>query len=206
LETARIGGLLRPYLGGRELTPSQLDKISTYIDILMKWNERMNLTSIRDPQQIVRRHFGESLFAATELLAPNASQTLIDVGSGAGFPGLPMKIYAPELNLTLVEAHSKKNTFLREIVRSLELSEVEVYLGRAEEYPRKAELVTMRAVEKFEVVLPVSSRLAEEGGRLALMIGRGQVAAAQQALPGVWSEPVTIPESADRVVAVRRSG
>jgi len=205
VDSARIAELLRPYLGERELTAAQLLQISTYINILTKWNEKTNLTAIREPEEMVRRHFGESLFAAAAWLEPDTAIHAIDVGSGAGFPGLPLKIYAPQLRLTLIEAHSKKNTFLREAIRALGLSGVDAYLGRAEQYDRKAELVTLRAVEKFESMLPVVGGLVEEGGRLALMIGSSQAAAAKEILPGAWADPVALPDSEGRVLLVRRA-
>lgn len=203
LDTVQINELLSPFLAERELSPTQLNYISTYIDILMRWNERTNLTSIRDPQEIVRRHFGESLFAAIRLLEPDSTATVVDVGSGAGFPGLLLKIYSPQIRLTLIEAHSKKNTFLREVVRSLKLPAVDVHLGRAEQFTGKAEVVTLRAVEKFTEVLPVAANLVGDGGRLALMVGAAQVDTAKECLPGHWSEPAAIPNSASRVLLVR---
>lgn len=205
MEKEYIRELLTPYLGERQLSAEQIDSISIYIDILMRWNERTNLTSIRDPEQIVRRHFGESLFAAAALLEPGDRQAVIDVGSGAGFPGLPMKIFAPKIRLILIEAHSKKNTFLREVVRSLGMSEVEVYLGRAENFPSHGDLVTLRAVEKFKATLPVAARLVAADGRLAMMVGGGQVSAAKSAVPGEWLEPQPIPASLDRVLLVKKS-
>jgi 16S rRNA (guanine527-N7)-methyltransferase len=172
---------------------------------LTKWNERTNLTSIRNPDEIVQRHFGESLFAATKLLESDSTVRVVDVGSGAGFPGLPLKIYAPDVQLTLIEAHSKKNTFLREVVRALDLSGVNVVLERAEQFGGKGELVTLRAVEKFEAILPVAGGLVQEGGRLAVMVGTAQVATAAEVLPGAWQEPIPIPLSTTRVIAVRNS-
>ena len=203
LDIVQINELLSPFLGECALSQMQLDNISIYIDILTRWNERTNLTSIRDPQEIVRRHFGESLFAAIRLLEPDSTATVVDVGSGAGFPGLLLKIYSPQIRLTLIEAHSKKNTFLREVVRSLKLPAVDVHLGRAEQFPGKAELVTLRAVEKFTEVLPVAASLVADGGRLALMVGAAQITTAKESLPGHWSEPVAIPNSASRVLLVR---
>jgi len=83
-------------------------QISTYLDLLIKWNAKTNLTAIRDPEEIVRRHFGESLFAASKLYPddPSAEETLIDFGSGAGFPGVPIKIHAPELHVILIESQN----------------------------------------------------------------------------------------------------
>jgi 16S rRNA (guanine527-N7)-methyltransferase len=203
LDAAQIEVLLKPYLSEYALTANQLDQVSIYIDILIKWNERTNLTSIRNPDMIVQRHFGESFFAAVHLLASDSKITVADVGSGAGFPGLPLKIFAPELQLTLIEAHSKKNTFLREVVRAMNLEGIEVYLGRAESYGRTTDLVTMRAVEQFGTVLPVAAGLVAEGGRLALLVGSSQVVAAAEILPGAWSEPIAVPKSESRMLVVR---
>ena len=96
MEISHIVELLAPYLEGESLSPVQLQQITTYLDGLMKWNARMNLTAVRDPEQIVTRHFGESLFAARHLFPDAvAVSTLADVGSGAGFPGLPIAIARP---------------------------------------------------------------------------------------------------------------
>jgi 16S rRNA (guanine527-N7)-methyltransferase len=116
-----------------------------------------------------------------------------------------LKIYAPDVQLTLIEAHSKKNTFLREVVRALDLSGVNVVLERVEQFGGKGELVTLRAVEKFEAILPVAGGLVQEGGRLAVMVGTAQVATAAEVLPGAWQEPIPIPLSTTRVIAVRNS-
>jgi 16S rRNA (guanine527-N7)-methyltransferase len=203
LDAVQIEVLLRPYLGEHPLTADQLYKISTYINILTKWNVRTNLTSIRDPDEIVQRHFGESFFAAVHLLTQDSRISVADVGSGAGFPGLPLKIFAPDLQLTLIEAHSKKNTFLREVVRALELTSVDVFLGRAEQYGSKAGLVTMRAVEKFESILPVAAGLVSDSGRLALMVGAAQAGSIQEITPGAWDPPIAIPKSDSRFLLVR---
>ena len=153
----------------------------------------------------MQRHFGESLFAATKLLESDSTIHVVDVGSGAGFPGLPLKIYAPAVQLTLIEAHSKKNTFLREVVRALGLSGVTVVLERAEQFGGKAELVTLRAVEKFDAILAIAGAMVAEGGRLAVMVGTAQVATGCEILPGGWQEPIPIPLSTTRVIAIRNS-
>jgi 16S rRNA (guanine527-N7)-methyltransferase len=204
VDTERIATLLEPYIGRGALSAAQLDYISTYVNVLTKWNARTNLTAIREEEDIVRRHFGESLFAAAALLDPGTSITAIDVGSGAGFPGLPMKIFAPGLHQTLVESHGKKATFLREVVRALHLKDVSVVEGRAEGLDITAELVTFRGVEKFEAILVAASKLVAPGGRLAALIGAAQVARAHELLPGEWLEPRTIPGSESRVLAIWR--
>jgi 16S rRNA (guanine527-N7)-methyltransferase len=202
VETARIAELLAPFLGSQSLTEHQLISISTYIDLLLKWNARMNLTAVRSPEQIVERHFGEALFAARHLLTPESAISVADVGSGAGFPGIPLKIYAPNLKLTLIEAQGKKATFLREVARTLYLAELNVFANRADEWGKSAELVTLRAVEKFEDMLPVASTLVSSGGRLALLVGERQSGRAEEILPGNWLPTVSIPESRERVLKV----
>lgn len=184
-----IAGLLSPYITG--LTPTQLDQVSTYLDLLQRWNAHMNLTSVRNPEHIVTRHFGESFFLARQPFIKDAAVTdgvspgAIDVGSGAGFPGIPLKILHPQLTCMLVEAHQKKAVFLREVLRALHL-EADVRSERAEDLARKgtkAGLVTMRAVEKFDSILPIAADLASSNGTLAVLVGSAQTQVAQQLLP-----------------------
>jgi 16S rRNA (guanine527-N7)-methyltransferase len=203
----KIRELLKPFLGQATISASQLDKIAAYFELLEKWQAKINLTAIRDPQQIVTRHFGESFFAAQELFPhPTHRATAIDVGSGAGFPGLPLKIWTPTLELTLVESNNKKATFLREVVRNLKLSETTVLTDRAEQVRDKADLVTLRAVEQFESVLPIAFRLVKPAGRIALLIGSAQVEAAQSAARDFsWEQVLPIPLSRNRVLLVGRS-
>jgi 16S rRNA (guanine527-N7)-methyltransferase len=200
VETAAIAQLLEPFI---ELDETRLRAISTYIDILLKWNARINLTAIRDPNEIVQRHFGESLFAAKHLLEQKWPQTAIDLGSGAGFPGVPFAILAPDIQVTLIESQQKKATFLRELVRVLELRNTRVFSDRAENYEGTADLVTLRAIEKFEQALPMALRLTKQGGRIALMIGSGQVESAKKLGSAVsWYEPMPIPCSSSRELLV----
>ena len=157
LSRARIAELLQPYDPvGDEGLASQL---STYLDLLLKWNARMNLTAILDPEEIVCRHFGESLFVARHL---PRGETLLDVGSGAGIPGLPIQLARPGLRVTLAESRKKKSLFLREAVRVLGVS-AEVWAGRVEDLPtdQKFDIVTVRAVDG------PAAALAAAGGRVA---------------------------------------
>src|ERR1700690_2363985 len=158
MDTARIAELLQPFAGPGTVSPALLEALQRYLELLLRWNARINLTAVRDPEQIVTRHFGESLFAARVLFDTSSPVpvTLADVGSGAGFPGIPIKLYAPEIGLTLIESHNKKAVFLREVVRTLALDSVEVFCGRAEQCGKTAEVVTLRAVERFEQTLPVA--------------------------------------------------
>jgi len=176
---------------------------SDLLDLLRRWNQKIALTSVREPEYIVTRHFGESLFAAARLLQPDSRHCVIDVGSGAGFPGLPLKIYAPEITLTLIESNQKKAAFLKETIRAIGARDATVFAGRAEDCALQADIVTLRAVEKFETVLPVASKLVAAGGRLALLIGSAQVEFAKSLLAGwEWEAPELIPQSSQRVLLV----
>ncbi len=227
MQPARIAALLEPYLAqanDQRLTAANLENISTYIDLLQRWNARINLTAIRSEEEIVTRHFGESFFAASHLF-PRAvedrpaeqstpvqaaerrkklSPTLGDVGSGAGFPGIPIKLWAPEISLTLIESNQKKATFLKEVARALTLTNINIQTTRAESLsPATFDVVTLRAVERFETILPVAAGLVAPGGRVALLIGSPQLAAAQDTLSAwKWQQPQPIPGSQSRVLAI----
>jgi 16S rRNA (guanine527-N7)-methyltransferase len=153
LSNQEILTLLHPYLlSTTQLPPEISAQLSQYLDLLLKWNARTNLTAIRDPQEIVRRHFGESLFAAQHL---GPCPTLMDLGSGAGFPGLPTALLYPALAVTLAESQNKKSTFLREAVRTLNLKNVEIWSDRAESLPpaRHFHTVALRAVDNMPAAI-----------------------------------------------------
>ena len=197
----RISELLAPFLEGETLSDQKLRFISEHFDLLMKWNARINLTAASEPEQILTRHFGESLFAARKLSPMSGS--LIDIGSGAGFPGIPIKILAPDVKVTLVESRQKKATFLREVARTLGLPELEIANQRAEALDLQADVVTLRAVEKFDKSLPVAAAIVKQAGRIALLIGIAQVPAAKLLLPRFsWQDPIPIPQSLSRVVLI----
>lgn len=195
------------------LSETQLQQISAYIDILLRWNTRINLTAVCEPEEIVARHFGESLFAARVLFPmpdhqANAAHSFVDIGSGPGFPGLPIKIWAPVIHATLIESNQKKATFLREVCRSITLTNIDVFSNRAEEFPvGKAQTVTLRAVERFETVLPTAIRLLAPSGRLALLIGEAQIKTADRIAPHIdWGPHIAIPQSDKRVVLIGTVG
>ena len=207
---ADIASLLVPYTehapDGTRVADALLHQISVYVDLLLRWNARTNLTAIRSPEEIVTRHFGESLFAAQQLFPAGNSPpptTLADVGSGAGFPGIPIKLWAPQLHVTLIEAHQKKATFLREAIRTLELSNIEVQATRAEQVTQTFDTVTLRAVENFAEILPTIATRVNPGGRLALLIGTDQIATAESLLSTAkWDKPRNIPNSQRSVVLI----
>jgi 16S rRNA (guanine527-N7)-methyltransferase len=234
MQSSRIAELLDPFLGepdARRLTPDALQHISTYINLLQRWNARVNLTAIRSEEEIVTRHFGESLFAARHLFPGNKNDAgvphfspplrevgtsivgsdittrrtkVADIGSGAGFPGIPIKLWAPEISLTLIESNHKKATFLREVTRALTLTNVNIQTTRAESLADiKFDVVTLRAVERFESILPTAASLVAQGGRLALLIGQTQLSQAHSSLPALnWSRPISIPHSQSRELTI----
>jgi len=195
------------------LSTKQLDHISTYIDILRQWNARINLTAVRDPEEIVTRHFGESLFAARCLRLTNSHiETepirLADLGSGAGFPGIPIKLWMSDVAVTLIESHHKKAAFLREVTRSLLLTDVRIENTRAESLPPSTfNVVTLRAVERFSATLQTATNLLVPGGRLMLLISSSQFHTTQSVLPTLsWEAPIPVPCSQSRIVLVSQPG
>jgi 16S rRNA (guanine527-N7)-methyltransferase len=220
MKTATIARLLEPFLGSSSepsLDLSQLDQISTYIDLLLRWNARINLTAIRNEDEIVTRHFGESFFMARHLFSSRrpadpsrAPIQVLDIGSGAGFPALPLKIWAPQIQLTLIESNHKKGTFLREVCRALTLTDINVITERAEiaaknpDLPR-AQAVTLRAVERFETILPQAAAFLAPQATLALLIGASQLPHLSTVATLDWDEPIYIPESQRRVLAFGRN-
>ena len=206
MDVRRIAELLAPFVADEALPLEQLQAFSTYLELLMRWNQRINLTSARSPEQIVTRHFGESLFAARHLLPSDQPAEVADIGSGAGFPGLPLKIVRPAARVALIESQNKKATFLKEVIRAQKLTGVQVIAERAEALAREFDLVTMRAVERFERALPVAAGLVAGGGRLGLLIGAEQIGTAQALLPTLrWQPSIAIPQSTARVLLVGRN-
>ena len=148
-------------------TPLLLEQLSIYLELLLKWNGRTNLSAIRDPEEIIRRHFGESLFAARYL---PEGKTLLDLGSGAGFPGLPIALAHPHLAVILAESQNKKASFLREVIRTLNLP-IEVWPHRVEDLPpeRLFDIVAMRAVDNPALALTLARQRLEPGGTIVYL-------------------------------------
>ncbi len=174
-------------------------QLEAFLALLLRWNARMNLTAVRDPETIVRRHFAESLFAAEHV--PVGAATLLDFGSGAGFPGVPIAIARPDITVTLAESQGKKVAFLREAVRTLGLR-AEVWDRRVEQMPaeRVFDAVTLRAVEK----MPEACQLAVPRLRLGGWLGVFTTRAMESALDGLrgirWGEALPIPGSRQEIL------
>lgn len=146
------------------LDKEQIDKFEMYLSLLLEWNEKFNLTAIIDKDQIEEKHFIDSLFLGKFVDLKN--KTLLDVGSGAGFPGIPLAILEPTLNVTLLESNGKKVLFLNEVIQKLNLTNVSIIKGRAEELSarEKYDLVTARAVKELNVLLEICFYLVKTNG------------------------------------------
>jgi len=176
------------------------EQLIIYLELILKWNARINLTAIRTPEEIVRRHFGESLFVGAHV---GACGTLLDYGSGAGFPGVPIQLLRPDVKVTLAESHGKKAAFLHEVVRSLNLPS-EVWAGRVEAMPaaRRFDSVALRSVEEMERAVGEAGLRAR---KQVLIVGTAR----QPSYPGLaekfrMDEPVPLPESNDGVLWIAR--
>lgn len=205
LSRETIGALLEPF--GLSLSGRQSDQLASYLDLLLRWNRKINLTSIRTPEESVTRHFGESFYLAKLL---DLRGGLLDIGSGAGFPALALKILFPEVATTLLEPVAKKRAFLKEVARICEMSSVTVCSERLEDFltansSAEFAVVTTRAVGQLERLIPAAARCLKDDGHICLWLGLSQVPAARQASEAIsWSEPVPVPLARERVILVGR--
>ena len=189
--------------GITDLPVGTYEKFRAYLELLLRWNQRLSLTAVRDADQIIQRHFLECVFVAQRL--PQDIADLLDYGSGAGLPGIPIAICRPEISVTLAEAHGKKASFLREGLRVLSL-EGEVFDGRVETMPeRRFDAVAMRAVEKMDLAIPFALQRVKR--YLVLLTTERSGFARGIAVPGLeWLEPVSIPNTEQMVLEIGRRG
>jgi 16S rRNA (guanine527-N7)-methyltransferase len=204
ISAARIAKELEPY--GLNANESLCTQIRSYIEMLLVWNRKMSLTAVADPVEIIRFHFGESIFALTA--GAISDGRLADVGSGAGFPGLPIRLACPSINLTMIESNIKKCTFLREVSRKLRIDgDVRVLNSRMEDVPphspsadERFDFISARAVGDFDVLLDFAIRFLAKKGRLVLWIGQedAETLAKAHSVRWEWSDPILIPNSSRR--------
>ena len=186
-----------------EASAEQVLCIQRYIGLLMKWNEKINLTAIREPLEILYRHFCESMYAAVAV--PIERGRLADVGSGGGFPGLPLKIIRPELEIFLVESNVKKATFLAETIRELELQGARVIVSRYQDLSEEVtplDAVCSRAVGEFGSFLAWAGSRQIATKQVVLWIGASDLEQAQKEHGWQWQEPIAIPQSLRRFLLV----
>jgi 16S rRNA (guanine527-N7)-methyltransferase len=202
-----VAVLLKPF--GVSLSDRQSDQLTSYLELLLRWNRKINLTSIRTAEESVTRHFGESFYLATVL---DLRGRLLDIGSGAGFPALALEILFPDLAATLLEPVAKKRAFLKEVARICEMSSVTVRSERLEDFltgnpSAEFEVITARAVGQLESLIPAAARCLKSGGHICLWLGRSQLPAARQASAALsWTDPAPIPLARERVILVGRRG
>lgn len=197
MKPERIRTLLEPYISP---LPDNIEhKVQKYMTLLEKWAGRVSLTSIRDPEEIVRFHFGESIFALHVSQINNGR--LADVGSGAGFPGLAIKLARPKLSTTLIEPNKKKSAFLHEVARTLDLSDVQILPTDFESSGIDRDslaAVACRALGQHALLLNWShARLAREGSVL-LWVSSDDAKAISAKSEWNWHTPLLIPNTRGR--------
>jgi 16S rRNA (guanine527-N7)-methyltransferase len=175
---------LQPWL---TLSEDQVRHLWDHYEILLRWNDRINLTSIPSGEEMVIRHYCESLFFGAHMPGASETQSILDLGSGAGFPGVPIAILRPGWKITLLESHQRKAVFLRESSRGL--PNISVLARRAESAPGRFDWVVARGVDPSEVLKNVP-RLAPSVG---LMLGEDDFSAIQSLPDIAWSKLVRLP-------------
>ncbi len=181
----------------------QILQIQQYINILLAWNEKIDLTAIRNPLEILYRHFCESMFAGISV--PLEHGRLADVGSGGGFPGLPLKILRPGLHVFLVESNLKKATFLAEVVRELGLRDIQVLVRRYEELGEELaplDFACVRALGEFGSFLTWAGSEVIASKQVILWIGARDLEEIHRIGGWDWREPIQVPHSLRRLLLV----
>lgn len=186
------------------LAASTEHQFGVYLSLIIRWNARMSLTSIRNEDEIVSRHFVESITCAAAV--PGGVRTLLDFGSGAGLPGIPIALCRPEISVTLAESQNKKAAFLKEAVRTLGLK-TKVHGGRAENLTTTFECVTLRAVDHMAGAVSAASRLVAPFGWIIAMTTGSEFLSVQEAAGPAftWQGTIRLPLSTDRIVALAKS-
>jgi 16S rRNA (guanine527-N7)-methyltransferase len=200
----QITRLLEPYL----FTPDTTfcDRTRAYIDLLLKWNRTISLTTVVDSAKIVEFHFGESLFALSSGMFQFGR--LADVGSGAGFPGIALAMASPRLSVHLVESNSKKCAFLAEAIRTLTLNNCHVVRSRFEDLEpvedplADSDYVTSRALGQFDSLLKWSKVVLSPSGKLALWLGESDMKSVSKAPGWSFADKSLIPKSERRYILI----
>jgi 16S rRNA (guanine527-N7)-methyltransferase len=201
---ARLNDLLLA-AGLPKLQAEVASGFADYLTLLVRWNQTINLTAIRDEEQILERHFVESIACARAL--PVGIATLLDFGSGAGFPGIPIALIRPETAVTLAESNGRKAAFLHEVARVLNLS-VAIHSGRAETMAERFDCVVLRAVDRMKDAAEAAAKLVAPGGSLALMTTSNELTALQRAVGHDlrWCGSLPLPGGTNRLLAIARAG
>lgn len=187
---------------GYSATAEYAEKVRLYIELLLRWNRTVALTAVTESEEIIRFHFGESLFGMEQAGIQNGR--LADLGSGAGFPGAPIAVARPELTVMLVESNGKKAAFLGEVRRQLGLTNVVIQHGRAEQIPPNAEFefVTSRALGEHGKWLKWSAERLIRRGRVVLWLNSEGAEGVSTSRGWNWATQARIPGTRDRFVLV----
>jgi 16S rRNA (guanine527-N7)-methyltransferase len=200
------GSRLNAFLGEAglpDLDSETLARFAKYLVLIQRWNQRINLTAVRDEDGILRRHFVESIACARALPAGMAS--LLDFGSGAGLPGIPIALCRPEIAVTLAESQGKKAAFLQEVARVLEIA-VAIHSGRAETLAGNFDCVVLRAVDRMKEAVQSGSGLVKPSGWLALMTTGAALEDLKTSAGGEfsWKPGIPLPAAEGRLMAFGR--
>ena len=199
LSDEAIQSALRPY--GASASAVLCDQIRVYIDLLLRWNQKTSLTTVTDPTDILRFHFCESLLAVSTV--PIRHGRLADVGSGAGFPAVPIRMVSEDIGVILIESNQKKATFLEETVRALQLENVEVRRSRMDQVSfdnEKVDFVTARALGIDDCFVNWAHRSLNSRGSVVLWLGNTDANEISKKSGWIWADQIRIPDSDRRVI------
>lgn len=196
---------IRAALESFDLTVSDqlCGQIQVYVELLLRWNRRISLTAINSPEEIVKTHFAESLLA-TKAFGEMRGR-LADVGTGAGFPGLPLRMYVPDLRLTLIEPNAKKCAFLAEVARTLELTNIEIIQRRYEDVRTPDppfDFVTARALGQFQEFLDWAETVLAPQGNVMVWTGPDGKLELERKKSWKWRPQYVIPGTKHRLILV----
>lgn len=201
---------------GITLTDKQKKQFETYFRLLVEWNEKINLTAITDKEEVYLKHFYDSIAPILQGYIDNSPLSILDIGAGAGFPSIPMKILYPEIDITIIDSLNKRTNFLNILANELELSGVHFFHGRAEDFGQdkvfraKFDIVTARAVARMQVLAELTIPFLKVNGRLIALkaaAAEEELISAEKALKTLFSQVTVnknykLPNGDDRNITI----
>ncbi|HFV0197673.1 TPA: 16S rRNA (guanine(527)-N(7))-methyltransferase RsmG [Streptococcus agalactiae] len=201
---------------GITLTDKQKKQFETYFRLLVEWNEKINLTAITDKEEVYLKHFYDSIAPILQGYIDNSPLSILDIGAGAGFPIIPMKILYPEIDITIIDSLNKRINFLNILANELELSGVHFFHGRAEDFGQdrvfraKFDIVTARAVARMQVLAELTIPFLKVNGRLIALkaaAAEEELISAEKALKTLFSQVTVnknykLPNGDDRNITI----
>ncbi|HGD2274389.1 TPA: 16S rRNA (guanine(527)-N(7))-methyltransferase RsmG [Streptococcus agalactiae] len=201
---------------GITLTDKQKKQFETYFRLLVEWNEKINLTAITDKEEVYLKHFYDSIAPILQGYIDNSPLSILDIGAGAGFPSIPMKILYPEIDITIIDSLNKRINFLNILANELELSGVHFFHGRAEDFGQdkvfraKFDIVTARAVARMQILAELTIPFLKVNGRLIALkaaAAEEELISAEKALKTLFSQVTVnknykLPNGDDRNITI----